>query len=85
MKSLLNVVLDGLKDPIKQMKAHKMKFKEPQSRTRLCLKPTPRSKRNKTKENHRKGTLAQKKNSLASLGKEASRRMGTLDIPREAA
>jgi hypothetical protein len=79
MKSLFNVVLDGLKDPIKQMKAHKMKFKKPQNRTRLCLSQPQEARGIKLGRIIGREHL-QKKNSLASLGKEASRRMGTLDI-----
>jgi hypothetical protein len=37
---------------MKQMKTCKMRFKPPQNGNRLSLKPTPRSKRNGTREKH---------------------------------
>jgi hypothetical protein len=52
---LFDLVLDGLKDLAKQMKALEMKLKQRQNGIRLSLKPTPRNKRNKIKENHKKG------------------------------
>jgi hypothetical protein len=52
---LFDLVSDGLKDLAKQTKALETKLKQPQNGTRLSLKPTPRNKRNKTKENHKKG------------------------------
>jgi hypothetical protein len=55
-----NLVLDGLKDPMKQMKACETKLKQPQNGTKLNMKPTPRNKRKKTKEKHRKGGHLQK-------------------------
>jgi hypothetical protein len=36
-------------------KGTQTKFKQPQNGVRLSLKPTPRSKGDKTKEKHRKG------------------------------
>jgi len=44
----------GLNDPMKQTKTHKMRFKQPQNEDRSKLKLTPRSKKNKTRERHRK-------------------------------
>jgi hypothetical protein len=41
---LFVLILDGSRDPIKQMKAHKMRLKQPQNGVRLNLKPTPRTK-----------------------------------------
>jgi hypothetical protein len=40
---------------MKQTKAHKKKFKQPQNGTRLSLKSTLKSKRNINKEKHMKG------------------------------
>ncbi len=37
MKSLPNFVLDGSRDPMKQMRAHKTKLKQPQDGARLSL------------------------------------------------
>jgi hypothetical protein len=54
MKSLPDLVLDGLKDPTKQTKACELRFKQPQNGARLNPKPAPRNKRNKIKKNHRK-------------------------------
>jgi hypothetical protein len=54
-KSLFDLVLDGLKNLAKQTKADGTKFKKPQNGVRFSLKPTPGSKMNKTKENHKKG------------------------------
>jgi hypothetical protein len=59
-ESMLNLVLNGSKDPMKQTKAHKTKLKQPQNGIRLSLKPTPISKRNKTKEKHKKKGHLQK-------------------------
>jgi hypothetical protein len=48
-KSLLDLVLDGLKDFMKQLKACEMKFKQPQNKVRLSLNPTPKNKGNRTR------------------------------------
>jgi hypothetical protein len=53
-KNLPNLVLDGLKYFVKQTKACKTRLKKPQNGIRLNLKPTPRSKKNRTSENHKK-------------------------------
>jgi len=58
VKSLPNLVLNGLKDFMKQTKAHEMKLKQPQDGTRLSPKPTPRNKRNKTKKKPKGFTFA---------------------------
>lgn len=42
-----NLVLNSLKDLMKQMKKCEMSFKQPQNEVRLNPKPTPRSKRDK--------------------------------------
>jgi hypothetical protein len=55
VKSLADLVLDGLKDLMKQTKKCETKFKHPQNGARPNLKPTPRNKRNKTKEKHMRG------------------------------
>jgi hypothetical protein len=47
-----------------------MKLKKPQNGVRLNPNPTPRNKRNRTKEKHMKGRQLQRQNSLASLGNE---------------
>jgi hypothetical protein len=60
MKSLPDLVLDGLKDPTKQTKACELRFKQPQNGARLNPKPAPRNKRNKIKKNHRKRGHLQK-------------------------
>jgi len=55
MKSLPNLILDGLRVLMKQMKAQETRLEQPQNGTRLNPKPTTRSKRNRTKEKHKKG------------------------------
>jgi hypothetical protein len=54
-ESLPNLVLDSLRDPLKQTKAHKLILRQPQNGAKLSPKPTPRNKRNITKEKHMKG------------------------------
>jgi hypothetical protein len=79
---LFDFVLHGLTDFVKQTKARETRFKQPQNGARLSPKLVSRSMRNKTKENHKQGEHLQiflKR--LASLGNEASERMGTLDMP----
>jgi hypothetical protein len=83
-KSLLELVLNGSKDPMKQMKAHETRFKQPQDGTKLGPKPTPISKRNITREKHRRGGCFQRKNNLANLGNKASKKVSILDMPRKA-
>jgi hypothetical protein len=53
MKTLPNHHLDGLKDFMKQKRAHKMRLKHLQDGVRLSLKSTLRNKRNRTKEKRR--------------------------------
>ncbi len=65
---------------MKQMKAQKMKLKQPQNGIKLSPNPTPRSNRNRTREKHKKGGHLQRKNNLASLGNEANKRV---NMPRE--
>jgi len=43
-----------------QTRAHETRFKQPQKGARLGLKPTPISKRNRTKEKHMRGRHLQK-------------------------
>jgi hypothetical protein len=40
---------------MKQTKAQQTRLKQPQNGTRLIPKPTPKSKRKRTKEKHKKG------------------------------
>ncbi len=61
-----------------------MRFKQPQTGTKLNLKPTPKSKRNKTKEKHKKGGHLQRWNDMVSLENEASKRVSILDMPSKA-
>jgi len=49
MKNMFSPVFDGLRDPMKQMNAHKTSFKQPQNEVTLSPKPTPISKRDRTK------------------------------------
>jgi hypothetical protein len=60
VKYLPNLILDGSKVPMKQTWAHEMKLKQPQNGAKLNPKPTPRNKRNRIKENHRKGRHPQR-------------------------
>jgi hypothetical protein len=74
---------------MKQLKTHKMSFKQPQNKVLLNLKPTQRSKRGKTRWNttqqkKKKGHL-QKQSNLTNLGDEVGMRVSTLDIAQEAA
>jgi len=54
-ESLLDLSLDGLRDFMKQTWAHETKLKQPQNGAKLSPKATLRNKKNKTKENHKKG------------------------------
>jgi hypothetical protein len=65
VKSLLNIILDGSKDLRKQMRPCETRFKQLQNVTRLSSKLTPRRKRNKTREKHKRGEHLQRKNNLA--------------------
>jgi KaiC/GvpD/RAD55 family RecA-like ATPase len=80
-----NLVVDGPKEFMKQMKVCKMSLKEPQNEARLSLKPTLRNKRNRSWKKHMKGGHLHKKNSLASLGNVINKKVSTLDMPWEAA
>jgi hypothetical protein len=66
---------------MKQMKACETKFKQPQNGAKLSPKLTPRNKRNRIREKHKKGGHLQRKNSLANLGNKASKRVNTFDMP----
>jgi hypothetical protein len=46
---MFNLILDGLKDPMKQTKTCKMNLKQPQNEARLNPKPAPRSKKDRTR------------------------------------
>jgi len=61
VKSLPDLILDGLRDPTEQTKACETRFKQPQNGAKLNPKPTPRNKKNKIKENHKKRRHLQKK------------------------
>jgi hypothetical protein len=60
-----------------------MRFKQPQNGTRMGPKLTPKNKRNRTREKHKRGKYLQRKNNLASLGNEASRKVSTPDMLRK--
>jgi hypothetical protein len=49
MKILLDFVLDGSRDPLKQTKAHETGLKQPQNKARLSPKLTPIIKRDRIK------------------------------------
>jgi hypothetical protein len=49
---MLNLLLNGSKDPLKLMRAREMKLKQPQNGIRLNPKPTLKSKKNRNKEKH---------------------------------
>jgi hypothetical protein len=66
------------------MTACNKNLKQTQNEARFNPKPTPRSKRDKTKVYHKKGRHLQKQNKLVSLGDEASMRVNTLNMPRKA-
>jgi hypothetical protein len=55
VKSLFDLVLDGPKDFMKEMRACETSLKQPENKARLCPKPTPRGKKNKAREKHKKG------------------------------
>jgi hypothetical protein len=48
-ENMSDLILNGLKDLMKQMKAHETSFKQPQNEIRLSPKPTPKSKRDRTR------------------------------------
>jgi hypothetical protein len=70
---------------MKQKKACETRFKQPQSGVKLGPKLTPTSKRIRTREKHKKGGYLQRKNSMANLGNEASRKVSTFDMPQKVA
>jgi hypothetical protein len=49
MKNMHDLILNDLKDLMKQMKACEMSLKQPQNEVRLSPKPTPKSKRDRTR------------------------------------
>lgn len=65
---MLNLILDGLMILMKQTKAHETKLKQPQNEVRLGLKPTPRNKKDKTMEKHRRGGSLQRKKTWLAWG-----------------
>ncbi len=80
-----DLILDGLKDFMKQTKACKMNFKQPQNEIKLNSKPTPRNKKNKAREKHRRQRHMHRKNRLASLGNAVNKKVNILDMPWEVA
>ncbi len=78
-----NLVMDSLKDLMKQPRACKTNLKQPQYEIRICSKPTFKNKGDRMKVEHKKGTHLQKQNNLASLGDEASMRVNTFDMPQK--
>jgi hypothetical protein len=60
MKSLLDFVLDGSKDPMKQMKACETRLKQPQNGAKLSSKPTQKNKKNEIREKHKRGRYLQR-------------------------
>jgi hypothetical protein len=71
--------MDGPRDFMKQTKACEMNFKQPQNEIRLNLKPTPRNKRNKAWEKHRRRGHLPRKN-MASLGNVVNKRVNIFDM-----
>jgi hypothetical protein len=61
VKSLFDLILDGSRDLVEQTRAHEVEFKQPQNGARLSSKPTLRSKKNRTKDKHKKGRHLQRK------------------------
>ncbi len=81
MKTLLDPIFDGLKDLMKQTKACEMNFKQPQHEIRLNSKLTPRNKRNRAQDKHRRQGNLHQKNSIARLGNVVNKRVNTFDMP----
>ncbi len=77
----VDLVLDGSRDSMKQIKAHETSFKQPQNEATLSPKPTLRSKRDRTKVQHMKGKHLQRQSNMVSLGDEASMMVSTFDMP----
>jgi len=80
---MFNLILDGLRYSMKQSKTHKMSLKQPQNKTELNPKSTPRSKGDKTIVEHKKKGHLWKQSILTNLGDEAGMRVRTLDMPQE--
>jgi hypothetical protein len=76
---MFNLIMDGSRDSMKQLKTHKISFKQPQNKAKLNSKSTPRSKGDKTRVKH--GHL-QKQSNLTNLGDEVGMKVNTLDMPR---
>jgi hypothetical protein len=55
MKNLFDFILDGSRDPMKQMKARKTRLKQPQNGARLNPKLAPKNKRNRIEDKHKRG------------------------------
>jgi hypothetical protein len=82
---MFDFILNGLKDRIKQTKAHETSFKQTQiNETRLSPKPTLRSKRDRTTMYHRKGGHLQKQSNMASLEDKVGMKVNIINMLREA-
>ncbi len=81
MKIMLNLVLDGLKDLMKQARAHKTSLNQSQYETKICLKPTLKNKGDRNKVEHKRGGHLQKQSSLIGLGDKANMMVSTLNMP----
>jgi len=62
-----------------------MSFKQTQiNEIRLSPKPTPRSKRDRTKVYHRKGGHSQRQINMASLENKVGMKVNIINMPQEA-
>jgi hypothetical protein len=61
---MFNLILDGSRDSMKQSKTHKMSLKQPQNKTKLNPKSTPRNKGDKTLVKHKNKGHLQKQSNL---------------------
>ncbi len=84
-KTSFDLVMNGLRDPMKQTKAHETSFKQPENEIRLSPKLILRSKKDKTKVWHKRGRHLQKQNRLANLGDEVNMGVSILDMLRKIA
>ncbi len=58
-----------------------MNLKQTQNEAKLSPKPTPKSKRDKTRVYHKRGRHLQKQNNPISLKDEVSMKVNTLNMP----
>jgi hypothetical protein len=75
--------LEGSYETNESMRNEILKY--PQNGTRLNSKPTLKNKRNRTRENHKKGGHLRKSNNRASLGNKARRRVNIINVLQEVA